>query len=267
MTTPKILYQTWKTKNIPPQFAKNQRKWLDAIDYVSSDDSKISASEWKYVLLDDNDLRNLVKSNFPQYLNAYDSFTKNIERVDFARLVMMYIGGVYADLDTYPVKPIDKWISEGKIVLGREPIEHAKKLYGGRVTVLCNAFMISPPHKQIWVDMMNYIIKNYEPNFKPVYNTGPMAMTLFMESHRKKFDDVIITDPCVFFPMLGDSTFSSRCIDSSGKLLPDTYVVHEWENTWVVKWWEDPELFNARYWFWGSLTIFVVLWLRAYNAK
>lgn len=271
MDVPRILYQTWKTKIIPEKFVSNQLKWFNVINYDPKKKTENSDnSDWSYVLLDDKDLRNLVKTNFPEYLKAYDSFSKNIERVDFARLVMMYLGGVYADLDTYPVKSIEDWVSKGKIILGREPLEHAKDLYGGRDIVLCNAFMISPPKQKIWIDMMNYIVENYEANYKPVYNTGPMAMTLFMEKNPDLFTPeagVVITDPCVFFPMLGNGTFSHRCVDSSGKLTPLTYVVHEWENTWVVPWYKDREWLNKRYWFWALVSLFTVLWLRSHNSK
>lgn len=271
MATPKILYQTWKTKNMPDKFKKNQRKWLDSLGILddrnlkSKDLGEIPRSKdlgWSYQLLDDQDLRALVKTNFPQYLESYDSFTENIERVDFARYVMMYLGGVYADLDTYPMKSIEEpWVESGKIVLGREPVEHAKELYDGRDVVLCNAFMISPPRNKLWIDIMDFVIQHYEPNYKPVYNTGPMAMTLFMEAYPEKFKDVIITDPCIFFPMLGNGKFSDRCMPQN------IYVVHEWDNTWVVPWYRDPRIFNRRYWTWGIIAVLTVLCLRMYNSK
>jgi hypothetical protein len=267
LTVPRILYQTWKTHTLPANLAVLQQKWLDLIQ-PSTGTINSTINNWQYKLLDDADLRNLVKDNFPQYLKSYDKFSKNIERVDFARCVMMYLGGVYADLDTYPVKSIDKFIDQSQIILGREPVEHATKLYDGRTVVLCNAFMISPPGQQLWINLMDYIIKNYEPNYKPVYNTGPMAMTLFMEANPDQFKNVIITDPCVFFPMMGNGKFSDRCIDTTtGQLTPQTYVVHQWENTWSVPWYRDRQWFNVRYWFWGLITIFTIMWLRDFNRK
>ena len=65
METPKILYQTWKTHDIPEKFQKNRKLWLDFLP---------PSKGWKHVLLDDNDLRNLVKDNFPEHLEAYDGF-------------------------------------------------------------------------------------------------------------------------------------------------------------------------------------------------
>ncbi len=267
--TPRVLYQTWKTRTVPEKFKKNQRMWFDSLSIDISGVSRNHASlpeagEWRYVLLDDNDLRELVKTNFPQFLKAYDSFSKQIERVDFARCVMMYLGGVYADLDTYPTQNIDPWVALNRIVLGCEPMEHAERYYDGRRVVLCNAFMISPPGESLWVKLMEYIIEHYESNYKPVYNTGPMAMTKFMEATRSTsdvglgdedeigWDRVVITDPCVFFPMLGDGKISRRCRPPPGET-SRTYVVHEWENTWVVPWWRDRELLNPRHWVWWGL--------------
>lgn len=257
-TTPKILYQTWKTMKLPPKFTKNRQKWLE---YTQG---------WYHPLLTDIDLRNLVMKYTPQYLHAYDSFTENIERVDFARYVMMYLGGVYADLDTYPIKSIDKFINMNKIVLGKEPYEHANRIYS-RKDVLCNAFMISPPKQKFWLDLMDFIVKNYEPNYLPVYNTGPMVMTLFMESltsksspnleksHLDGFENVIITEPCVFFPLMGNGKITKGC-----NMDKDTYVVHEWENTWVTNPFKDPRWLNKRYWFYALAVVFILLYLYLY---
>lgn len=251
MATPRILYQTWKTKEIPEKFQKNVALWRQFLQ----------PNLWKHILLDDEDLRNLVVKYFPQYLKDYDGFTQNIERVDFARYIMLYLGGVYADLDTYPLKPIDKFVAMNKIVLGREPLEHAEKIYN-REVVLCNAFMISPPKQQFWIDFMDYIIENYEPYYKAVDNTGPMALTRFYEKYPEKFGNVVIEDPCTFFPLTGKGKVTKGC-----NMEKDTYVVHEWTNTWVPTMWTDQMWYNRRLWSYALLTLFVCLWLYLFLFK
>jgi hypothetical protein len=246
MSTPKVLYQTWKTHDIPERFWANQKKWLETCPPEQG---------WQYKLLDDNDLRDLVKQHFPQYLQAYDDFTNPIERVDFARNIMMYLGGVYADLDTYPTKPIDRFVELNKVVLGTEPIEHAREIYG-RQRVLCNAFMISPTGDKLWPKLMDYIVQNYEAYYKPVENTGPMAMTRFYEARPELFTNVVIEPPCTFFPLTGKGKVTEGC-----DMDRETYVVHVWSNTWVSRPWNDPLWFNRRYWFWALMTIFVVMWV------
>src|SRR5690349_18447571 len=142
MYTPKILHQTWKTYDIPPKFLKYRQRWFNF------------TNNYEHFLYNDNDLDKLV-SYFPKYYKVYETFTSKIEKVDFSRYVMMYIyGGIYADLDTYPLKSLDYWISKNKIILGREPLEHSLKIYN-REIVLCNALMISPPKQKFWLHLMD----------------------------------------------------------------------------------------------------------------
>jgi mannosyltransferase OCH1-like enzyme len=245
IATPKIFSQTWKTYNLPEKFMEYRQKWIDMLP------------DYTFEFYDDNDLRNLVKNIVPQYLQAYDMFSQNIERVDFARYVMMYAtGGVYADLDTYPLKSIDKWISMNKIVLGTEPHEHSFDLYN-RETVLCNAFMISPPGQKLWLDFMDYIIENYEPYFLPVETSGPMALTRFYEKYPEKFKDVVITEPCVFYPLTGAGKVTEGC-----NMEKDSYVVHVWSSTWNGPILSSPLWFNKRYWCYAIfiLLLFLIFW-------
>ncbi len=195
-----------------------------------------------------------MKDYYPQYLYFYDDvITANIERVDFSRLVMMALGGVYADLDTYPSDKNDpmEYIKKGRIVLGTEPREHTLPLYG-RDVVLCNAFMISPrdhaPSKKFWERAMKFVIDNYERHYRPVENTGPMALTKMLEQHPEVFKkaDVLITNPCVFFPMVANGKISKEC---NG--LENSFVVHEWKNSWTTGFWKNPLWKNKRYQLYG----------------
>ncbi|KAJ3101805.1 membrane-bound alpha-1,6- mannosyltransferase Initiation-specific [Phlyctochytrium planicorne] len=77
--------------------------------------------DFKVILYDDADMRSLVESVskpaadgtpalFPGALKVYDGFTKNVERADFWRYLVVYMkGGVYADSDVLPVKSVDEW--------------------------------------------------------------------------------------------------------------------------------------------------------------
>ena len=243
--TPSTIWQTWKTKkmeDVPPHLKTYIEKW------------KRLHPRYAYHLLDDDDLREIVKEVVPQHLELYDSFTHVIERVDFARYAIMYkYGGVYADLDTTPLQNIDIWVNKNQIILGCEPQEHAQQLYD-RDRVLCNALMISPPGKSFWLALMRYIAENYEHRYRPVENTGPLAITKFLEEHPHYEENLVITDPCVFFPIKDDGNVSERCD------LNKSYVAHVWNNSWTRRWYQDPIVFNARYWSCTLLVIFFVSW-------
>lgn len=249
--TPKKIWQTWKTNDlslVPDKLREYTERW------------RLLNPGYEYRLLDDNEIRIIVSEVTPQHLEEYDNFTHMIERVDYARYALLYkYGGVYADLDTNPLQSIDVWVEKNRIVLGCEPKEHAENLYG-RDRVICNALMISPPKHNMWKDFMDYIIDNYEKRFRPVENTGPIAITRFLETQKGKkyLSQIIITDPCVFYPLKGDNTVSEECD------IRKSYVAHVWENTWVEPWYQNPMVFNARYWTWAMLIIFVMLWLWCY---
>jgi hypothetical protein len=246
--TQHVLYQTWKTSQPPPDMQAYRDMWLQM------------TPGWEHPLLTDDDLRGLVSSNFPEYLHAYDSFTNHIERVDFARYIMMWLGGVYADLDTYPIKSINVWVDKGKIIIGQEPSEHAGPLYG-RDIVLCNAFLISPPKQKFWVKLMDYIIENYEPYYDPVSNTGPIALTKFYESSKDLFKDVIITPSCTFFPMIAKKDDGTNVISKDCNGLRDSFVAHVWKNSWTKSWHQDQRWRNRRYWFYGLMILFAIIWV------
>nr|WQM86774.1 glycosyltransferase [Marseillevirus cajuinensis] len=231
-STPKILHQTWKSKELPESCKELVKTWEDMYPDF----------EYKFYL--DEDLRDAVKKYVPQHLALYDAMSKTIERVDFARYAILYgIGGVYADIDTLPLRRIDPWLEKGKIILGREPLEHSRTLYN-REVVLCNAFMISPPKEEFWLKLIDFIADNYDPKSDPVMNTGPMATTLFFEKYPRAFENVIVADSCAFFSatagftdkeQLGIKSISRYCDllnPSCKEKIP--YVVHLWHNEWTA---------------------------------
>ena len=150
METPRVIWQTWKSKtDIPEKLSDLSRTWTT------------NHPDYEYRLLDDDDLRNIVSKVTPNHLEKYDSFTRMIERVDFARYAIMYeYGGVYADMDTKSLKNVDMWVAKNKIVLGCEPSEHSMEIYRTN-RVVCNALIISPPKQKFWLELMNYISENY----------------------------------------------------------------------------------------------------------
>lgn len=239
-TNPLTLYQTWKSLSLPSKFKKNWIKWQ----------IWCSRHNIRHVLVDDKGLREAVKRNYPEYIDFFDNeITENIERVDFWRMVVLANGGIYADLDTYPSELNDPifFVNTGRVVLGTEPKEHCRALYL-RDRILCNAFMISPvgdpKSKKFWERAMKFCVDNYERHWAPVQNTGPMFLTRMKDSHPEYFKEanVLIEGPCTFYPLIAQQRVSDEC---NG--FEDSYVVHEWSNSWSFKIWSDPIWKNKRH--------------------
>ena len=225
--SPKILHQTWKNKVLPEKLENWRNMWLKM------------CPEYEHILYDDSDIEIFIKTHFPEYMKDFKNFAYNIERVDFWRCAVLYIhGGVYADLDVFPLKSIDIWVEQNKVILGREPIEHARN-YNGTDFLLCNAFMISPKKDPFWIDMMEYIIKKYKYGDNPVATTGPGIMTRFYREYPEKFKNVIITEPNNFYPITFNK--SKKTQEYEGVIyknvseycdMKDAFVVHMWEGSW-----------------------------------
>lgn len=227
--TPYIIHQTWKTTDIPKSllpYAKSCRR---------------ANPNFTHKLWTDDDLRDLIVTTYPEYLRAYDSFDRNIERVDFARYAILHsIGGIYADLDMQCIRSFEPLVRRNAIILGNEPVEHRESLYRGRALVICNALMISPAGKPFWRSVMEFTIKHYKRGVDPVYNTGPMMLTHMYEKHPKLFNSVVVLSPCHFYAQSDNRTkktqrgipYISRECDIEANT---PFAIHRWAHTWVEK--------------------------------
>ncbi|CAK7891370.1 putative glycosyltransferase Hoc1p [[Candida] anglica] len=103
----KNIWQTWKVPlddpDFPPKFKELQSTWT-----TNNPDYK------HYVLPDDacHELINQQYATVPHVVEAYNSMPKSILKADFFRYLILFArGGVYSDIDTRSIKPIDKWMS------------------------------------------------------------------------------------------------------------------------------------------------------------
>ena len=70
---PKIIHQTFKTKNVPPKVLALIESW------------KLANPSWEYRFYDDDACLAFVKREFPEYFDAYRNLGKDVERSDFFR--------------------------------------------------------------------------------------------------------------------------------------------------------------------------------------
>lgn len=93
---PRIIHQTWKDRDVPARFEEAQTSWQDA------------HPDWEYRFWTDQDLADLVNERAPELAPLYAAYPENIQRVDAARYVILReFGGLYVDLDTHCLKPVD----------------------------------------------------------------------------------------------------------------------------------------------------------------
>ena len=67
---------------------------------------------WEQKLWDDAECAAFVAAEFPEYTAAYAALPHNVERADFFRyMVVLRLGGVYADIDVECRHPLDHLVS------------------------------------------------------------------------------------------------------------------------------------------------------------
>ncbi|GMH40318.1 hypothetical protein BSKO_08222 [Bryopsis sp. KO-2023] len=107
---PRIIHQTYKSRDFPKSVKPLVESW-----------SRVNPG-WEVRFYDDEACVELVRNEFPQYFDAYKALPKDVERSDFFRyMVILRYGGVYADIDTESIAPLDSVIRSGdRLVAGWE---------------------------------------------------------------------------------------------------------------------------------------------------
>ncbi|HUD51329.1 glycosyltransferase family 32 protein, partial [Parvibaculum sp.] len=110
---PRIIHQTWKTDRIPEGFRCWRQSWT------------AFNPGWRTELWSDRRLLDFVAANYPDLLDLFCAFPHGVMRADAARYMLLHrFGGVYADIDTECLAPLDRLADETRVVLSHEPSTH-----------------------------------------------------------------------------------------------------------------------------------------------
>lgn len=102
---PRVVHQTLSSQDaVPAELAARRRSW-----------SRFNPG-WEIQIWDDALSREFVRTNYPEYVVAYNGLPRASERAHFFRyLVVLHFGGAFADADTECTEPLDTTI---------RPIDH-----------------------------------------------------------------------------------------------------------------------------------------------
>jgi mannosyltransferase OCH1-like enzyme len=205
MTIPKNIFQTWKSKRLPEKYANWAETW------------KSTNPEFKYYLYDDNDCYHFIKNYYSSYLRFYESLNP-VEKADIFRYLILHkYGGVYADIDTSCLRPINLLIKmfPCSIITGYE--------YNSPIQYL-QWFIACPKGSNTMIELVNeayrrswYTMFKKRTNQIVYYKTGPV---LYTDILRKSEDTVVVLEKGV----LG-------CFDKT-KISDRSYLQHHFEGSW-----------------------------------
>ena len=234
MKIPKIIHQTWRTKDIP--FDVYKKEWIDSWKRLHPD--------WEYRLWTDEENRDLIKKEYPWFLETYDGYPEGIYRADAARYFILYhCGGLYADLDFQALKNVEPLLEGHDIVLS----------YVGRnkraVHALSNAIMASSRKASLWPMVFREMKKKKRKTSSVDIATGAMmfkgVVMRYLTLRRMPFLGRIFFDAKIkiyessylcpldwsTWTLLGERVPQNLKSDPA-HFLPDSYAVTYWKHNY-----------------------------------
>jgi mannosyltransferase OCH1-like enzyme len=118
---PRIIHQIWYQgePGVPPRYRAFREGW------------KARHPDWTFRFWDAPTMRALIATHYPWFLEQYDTYPADINRIDAIRyFILDQEGGLYVDLDMESLKPLDPLI-EGCDLLLSETVIHNTAVMGG----------------------------------------------------------------------------------------------------------------------------------------
>lgn len=230
---PKIIHQIWygNEESLPKHFRMFGETW------------KEHHPGWDYEFWDDDRINNFIHVYYPHYLDVFNSFQYNIQRVDAIRYLILYkIGGMYVDFDVECMRPHDDLISGKTCCFSMEPENHRlrfnKSVYFNNALIAC-----IPEHPfmgKIIEMVFSYIPKRQrltmEQRFMEVMTTtGPLALVDIYEKYSKKEQIFLIPAEQVSPFDVNETKMIRQGFESEkwDRKLKDVYSVHYFWGSWV----------------------------------
>ncbi len=229
MGIPKIIHQTWKTREIPNEWKEFHQTWGEY------------NPDWQHIIWTDEDCLQFVYKHFPEFLNTFTSYSYNIQRADAFRYLVLYLhGGLYVDLDFECLRPVDDLVVNRSFVIGKEPRIHAK--WHGAKVLISNAFMASVPGHPFLLEIIE-TMKKMNPRStshrEVLETTGPLMVTNVLNNYSGK--DICVLNAHILYPFASNKKEMCMLRNKKGDYLRlkkqcrenETYGIHYWSNTWA----------------------------------
>lgn len=224
---PKIIHQTWKDENLPKVFKVLSETWREMLP------------GWEYHLWTDEMNRDFVCTHYPDFLEKFDAYPKNIQRADAIRyLLLQKFGGLYVDLDFECLEPeFITLLEDADFIAGKEPDAHAKRY--GLEYIVCNALMASVPNHPF----LEYVIKrmmrhprgwNVRYGEDILSSTGPFLLTNAYNDFLRK-EGIKIIEPEIIYPIRVGETellLNNQVPVEMEQRINAAYSIHYFWGTW-----------------------------------
>lgn len=167
-----MIHQTWKNAT-PPRDKGDPDSWR-----------RLNPG-WTYRLWTDEDLDAFMAAEFPALMPLYRSYPNPVQRADLGRYCLLArLGGVYADIDTDCLAPLEPLAGDPRAVFCTEPSEHDHHATSrGMPRLWFNGTMASPPGHPIWDEVIRRCERVGAISTRDVLeSTGPLVLSAAIEA-------------------------------------------------------------------------------------
>ena len=228
MNIPRIIHQIWwqGVENIPKKYDQKRKTWLK------------NHKDWTFMVWDEIKIMNLLLNVYPRFLKLFSKFIYIHQKIDFAKYIILHnIGGIYADLDTVSIKPIDTLLNifdNATFIVSKISTNKFESLItSGKKQILNNGIIISKPNHYILKFLFDKVksqtykynkFKHKIPKILLINNTtGPRMFSSILQF--KNDDGIEFIDSKYLEPCLG--------VDKFCKVSDESYIDHQHTLTWM----------------------------------
>ena len=220
---PRAIHQIWLQgqQNIPAEFLSGVEAW------------RRHHADWQYTLWDESSIRRMLRESYAWFLPVYSGYRYLHQRADAARYFILYrFGGVYADIDTEPVRALDSLFHERDgahlIVPALKQNDFERKLmcfmFGAR-HILTNCVLAASKNNEVLRGLLlalpasrRLMLPFREPHIS--FSTGPLFLTTALKREIRKNRSIDVL-PQHYFDVGPEQAETT-----------DGYVVHYAAATW-----------------------------------
>lgn len=163
---------------------------------------------WEFLFFSDNDCREFIEREIPNYLELYDWYPRPVQKADLFRILAVYhLGGFYLDTDFMLAAPLDPLCEENAVF----PFEHEKdekafkvrypkwmKTREEKLTLGNYAFGAVAGHPFLTAVLEELVARTETlevencNDLDVLHSTGPDALTSVYYRQRESWNDVMV---------------------------------------------------------------------------
>ncbi len=227
---PHIVHQTWKSAELPERIAPLVETWRSL------------NPGWEWRLWTDADNEALAASVEPRLRECLEACPYVIQKIDIFRWIYLREhGGVYVDADTECIAPLDAVVAGKSLVLGEEPVEHARQVGHERLVTNC-FFAAAPGHpfvRAVLDALTPQSLADAVTHVDVLRTTGPAFVTCVLDA--SDAPDASILPSHALSPGTYESPLMRTLAATVGEDTPErrrcrndgTFAIHYWQNSWA----------------------------------